>query len=116
MADIPVFRTEEEGTPQYQPASAGGDTFENDGQTYLELIGPLTEWSISVETQRDCQYGNHPNAVKTSPAGENYLRTNRYSPFRFNDKSGRAHVTYPDGAVGIQIRAIRHHEELKDEG
>jgi hypothetical protein len=118
MAELVVQEPGEGGQPEFRAASEGGDTFENRGDVYLEATGPLAEWKIVVHNGRECSFHDHPPFEIVSPAGEDYVRSERFSTFRFNDPGagGRVRVTYEPSAVGIQIAAIRMGTIFKGNG
>lgn len=114
MADLPINDTRDGGSPVIQSASAGGDSFRNDGQTIIKATGPSTGFTLIFGNGRQCEFGDHQDYRIEVPAGATSVETPRFDPYRFNDKSGRVGITYEPSAVGITIGAFRYHEHLKD--
>lgn len=115
MADIPVQDTQDGGTPTFQPASAEGDSFVNDGQVVIVAGGPSAEFALVFANGRECEFGEHPALQQVCELGNTSITTPRFDTYRFNDRSGRVQLTYSPNAVGIQVAALRYHLHLKDE-
>jgi hypothetical protein len=111
MADLPI---QEDQTPEYQPADPLGDTFANDGSVILSLVGPATGWTVTFATQRDCEFGPHPDFDLEVPVGSTIVTTDKWDPYRFNDGNGRVHASY-SSAVGVQVAALRLPVRLEDD-
>ncbi len=104
MANIPI---QEAGELTFQPADADGDSFVNDGNTQLQVVGPNTGFSVLFANGRDCNFGVHPAFDLAVAPGITQAISDRLAPFRFNDSGNRVNVTYSPSAVGIQVAAIR---------
>ena len=61
MANIPV---QEAGVLTFQPAEAGGDSFENDGNTQLQVIAPGTGTTVKFANGRACSFGEEPEVIQ----------------------------------------------------
>ena len=104
MADIPIQTS---GEITFQAAAAGGDSFVNDGKTLIFVIGPSAAFSLSFANGRDCNFGPHTPHVLTIADGATSGISDRFSASRFNDADSRIAITYPLGAVGVQVAAVR---------
>lgn len=104
MADLPI--NESGADPVFTAADPLGDTFKNDGETLLLVVGPVDGYTVNVVTSRDCEYGPHPDLVLTSEIGSTGMTSEHFSTRRFNDKTGRVNITYDD-PVGISVAALR---------
>ena len=111
MADLPI---QEDQTPSYQAADPLGDTFANDGSVVVSLIGPATGWSVTFATQRDCEFGPHPDYVLDVPVGSTIVTTEHWDAYRFNDPNGRVSMQY-SSAIGVQVAALRLPVRLEDD-
>lgn len=111
MAELDI---QGEGEITFQPAEAGGDSFENDGNTQLIAIGPPTGFSVVFANGRDCEFGEHDPLTVTIDPGDVQLVSDRLSPSRFNDSASLVNFTYLPSAVGIQVAAVRSVVVLKD--
>ncbi len=110
MAEVPV---QPGGTISFQAASPGGDTYVNDGATVYYAVGPASGWTITFGSQRDCEFGPHPDYSIEVPVGVTSV-AERVDPFRFNDAGGRVVVTY-SSAVGVVVAAVAQPIRLKDD-
>lgn len=108
MAAITVTEIPKTGVapPSLSAANAGGDTFVNDGKTFLHVAngsgGALT---VTVDAQRLCDQGFDHDAIVSVPAG-----TERYiGPFPkniFNTTGGVCDVSY-SGVTSLTIGALK---------
>lgn len=98
-------------TPTYNAAAAGGDTFVNDGRTYLHLKNgsgaAITVTIAAVPSFADNALGDVtlPNSAITVPAGGEKL-VGILPPSRFNDVNGRANLSY-SGVTSLGVAVIR---------
>jgi len=80
--------------PVLVSAAVGGDSFANNGFTYLHVnnasAAPTT---VTVHGQGNCNYGVEHNAVVTVPLAEERL-IGPFPPRRFNDTTSQVQVTY----------------------
>ena len=104
MAVLPI---QEAGELTFQAADPLGDTFENDGNTQLQVVGPPTGFTVSFANGRDCNFGVHHPFDLDVASGFTQAISERFSPFRFNNTGGSIEVSYSPSAVGIQVAAIR---------
>ena len=111
MAELPI---QGEGEITFQPAEAGGDSFENDGNTQLIAIGPPTGFSVVFEGARKCNFKLTHDLTVTIAPGDVQLVSDRLSPRRFNDSASLVNFTYLPSAVGIQVAAVRSVVVLTD--
>ena len=94
----------------YTPAAAAGDEFDNaDGVTELEIWN-RAGISLRVEfvEQRNCSFGEkgvHVGRIETIPPGSK-LRVRHFHIWRYNNKSKRVEIIYPDGATGLELAAL----------
>lgn len=104
MAELTVYaRT---ASPTLVDASAGGDTFRNDGHTELLIVnaGP-SEVDVTIVAASRCSHGFLDDEVITVPAGQ-FWRPGPFSSSRFNDPTQMVSITYEDETV-ITIAAQR---------
>ncbi len=85
-------------------ANAGGDTFTNDGKTFLSVAnasgGPLT---VTVDATKNCDQGfDHNVAVAVPDAATDYL----IGPFPKAIFGGTANISYSGGVTSLTIQAI----------
>ncbi len=102
MADIPV--QSQSGSPSFQAAAAGGDSFENNGSVFIRTTGPGGGYTLRFLNARDCDFGDHGDLDEVVPDA-NPNDTGKFSTFRFN-VNGRVTVTYLPDETGIQIQAL----------
>lgn len=114
MADIPIQESDDDALVTFQPASAAGDSFENDGNVQIWASGPPTGFSLVFSNARDCNYKGHADFSKTAEAGNTQMVTGRFSPFRFSQSNGTVSISYLPSAVGIQVAALRSVVQLTD--
>lgn len=82
--------------PTFAAAAAGGDTFVNDGRTFLWVKNAdVDAMNVTINSLDNCDQGfDHDPAVEVTNAEERLI-----GPFptgRFNDSSGQVSVTYDD--------------------
>lgn len=91
--------------PAFVAASAGGDSFVNDGKTVLHVKnGGASEITVTINSQQPCNYGFDHDVVVAVPAGGERI----IGPFRqdrFNDANGQVAVTY-SAVTSVTVAAI----------
>lgn len=107
MADLAIQQTALAGlTPTFSAASAGGDTFSNDGKTVLRVKNDgAASVDVTFTAQRKCNQGFLHDEVGTVAAGAEET----FGPFewsRFNDDTQKVHVSYSD-ATSVTLAAVR---------
>lgn len=94
--------------PSYAAASAGGDSFDNDGRTVLHVKNTnASSRTVTVASQKPAVPGLAPsnNAVSVpATTGERFIGP--FDPTVWNDSNGDVQVTYSADA-GVTIAAIR---------
>lgn len=107
MAAIPIEAVSLTGSaPNMQAASAGGDTFANDGNTLLRVTnGGTGAITVTVTAVQPCNQGVLHNAVANVAAGAT-ADIGPFAPPRFNDSTGSAAVTY-SGVTTVTVGAVR---------
>lgn len=95
MALLTVTRPSSAGTTTNpQAASAGGDTFPNDGFTFLRIKnGGASPITVTVNSVTQCSQGFTHNLTATVAAGAEEL-IGTFLPSRFNDTNGQVSVSY----------------------
>lgn len=87
-------------------ASAGGDSFANDGRVILRVQnGGASSITVTATATGQCNQGALHNATGSVSAGA----TNDFGPFpasQFNDGSGNVNVTY-SAVTSVTVAAIR---------
>lgn len=93
-------------TPTYVAASAGGDSFVNDGRTVLHVKnGDTVAHTVTIVSAKTCNQGFQHNIQVTVGAGSDKM----IGPFptdRFNNDSGQVSVTY-DGVTSVTVAALQ---------
>lgn len=108
MAQLTVQKVTAEGSkPVFSPASFSGDTFENQGDTYIHVkndyIGSTT---VTITAQRECNHGELHNVQVVIPSGEErYFGV--FATDRFNDENGNVHVKC-DPIPSVTVAAIKY--------
>lgn len=92
--------------PSATAAAALGDTFVNDGRTFLKVInGAGAPINVTIDSVINCDQGEDHNVVVAVANG-----TTRYigpfPPDRFNNASGAVSVTY-SAVTSITVGAFR---------
>lgn len=107
MAQLTVQAASVNGlTPTYVAASAGGDTFSNQGTAYLFVKnGGATSINVVLDSQAKCNHGFDHDLTIAVPAGEEKL-IGPIDPSRFNDPTGLVHATYSD-VTSVTVAVVR---------
>jgi len=98
-------------TPTFNAANGGGDTFPNDGKTYVHVKngsgGSLTITFDAVSGFNDAAYGpiTFTDTAVAIPAGEERI-VGPFPPARFNNTSGRVAMTY-SGVTSLTVGVFR---------
>jgi len=91
--------------PATVSAAGGGDTFVNNGKTFLKIVnGSGSPITVTVNSLVNCNQGFDHNVAVAVGAGE----TQYIGPFsvdRFNSAAGIASVTY-SGVSSLTVAAI----------
>lgn len=112
MAQLTVQNIEKTGlAAAYGAAASGGDTFENDGNTFLHVKNGATDVTVTVTAQNTTTtkpgYGTITltNAVYTvSATSEGFIGP--FEPSIFNSSNGQASISYDDNS-NVTIAAIK---------
>lgn len=92
--------------PTFGAASAGGDSFANDGDTMLHVKnGGAGVVVVTVDSATLCSYGFDHNITVSVPAGGERM-IGRFLKARFDDADGRVNVSY-DGVTSVTVAAIK---------
>jgi len=106
MAALAVLRLDPDSPADveaaFAPASAGGDTFANDGRTYIYVANdgasPIT---VTIDSPRACSYGFSHDVSFSAPAGER-RQAGPFNPSRFG---AVVSVAY-SGVTDVTIAAV----------
>ena len=92
----------------FQPASAGGDEFPNDGDTEVIVFNRgLADVDVTFATQRPCNHGFVDDKVETAGSAE-YTPMGPFEASRFNTSTGRVQFTYADATnLLVGVRKLR---------
>lgn len=104
MAELTVQVIAQAGlNPSYGAAAAGGDTFENDGKTYLHVKnGGAGSITVTVDADKNCDQGFDHNASVAVPAGGERI----IGPFPLHQYPAKPSVTY-SGVTSVTVAAVR---------
>lgn len=107
MAELAVQQITRSGlNPAFTAAAGGGDTFDNDGATYLHVKnGGAGAITVTINSQKPCDQGfDHDITVNVPAGGERII-----GPFprdRFNNDSGEVAVSY-SGVTSVTVAAVK---------
>lgn len=106
MGNLIINRITQNGVnPTFVPASVGGDTFVNDGKTFLHVKnGGAAAITVTMNSQKLCNYGfdhDHPISV---PAGSE-LMIGPFDRLRFNNNTNSISITY-SAVTTVTVAAI----------
>lgn len=94
------------GTPSMVAASAGGDSFSNDGHTMFKVTnGGASSVTVTVASPQDCNYGYNHDVVVNVAAGAT-VDVGPFPPARFNDNKGNVNVTYSE-VTSVTVSPVR---------
>ena len=92
-------------TPTYASAAGGGDTFVNNGRTFLHILnGSGSPITATVDSLVACNQGTDHDVAITIPAGSEEM-CGPFPAARFNSATGSVSVTYSD-VTSLTIAAI----------
>lgn len=106
MAALPVpAKTTTSGVSvTYQAADVAGDTFDNDGRTYVRAknssAGALT---VTADRLTPCNLGYNHDAVLNVPAGGEA----EFGPFPRDAFGSPVSLSYDAGVAGLEIALVR---------
>jgi len=104
---IQEFDKDSSLTPSFAAATAGGDTFLNDGRTFLYIKnGSGGDLDVTVDSLVNCNQGSDHNIVTTVPAGSEEMVGPFTPASRFNGDNNYASITY-SGVTSLTIAAIK---------
>jgi len=94
----------------YTPANAAGDEFDNANRATELEIWNRAGISLRVEfiEQRNCTFGEkgvHSARIITMTPGTK-TRVRHFEIWRYNNRSNRVEMIYPDGATGLELAAL----------
>lgn len=91
--------------PVFVAAAAGGDTFANNGRTYIHVKNAsASAVTVTIDSIAPCNQGfDHNLTVSVPAAGERIIGT--FDPARFNNDSSITTVTY-SAATSVTVAAI----------
>jgi len=99
MADFPIQSGSPGGAPAFSAVSDDGDTYPNDGQTFM-LIGGAAGKTLTVSSP----HGGHED-YSIDLLGSSVMMP-RFDPTWWNDRTGRVAFSFDD-IVGVQVAVIR---------
>lgn len=107
MAELTTQKISQTGLdPVFSTADLLGDTFANDGKTFLHVKnGGTSSITVTIDSVEQCNYGFDHNLFFTVPAGDEKI-VGSFQVKRFNNESGKVSVTYSD-TTSVTIAAIR---------
>jgi hypothetical protein len=90
-------------------AASGGDTFANDGRTYLRVTNAhgSAARTITVDAPGTCNFGVTAHAGHDSVSSVAALTTEEIGPFPVDQFSTTCSVTYSDSAANVTVAVIR---------
>lgn len=107
MAALTVQRITTAGvSPTLGAVAAGGDTFANDGRTFLWVqnagSGSVT---VTISSQTACTLGSTHDKTAVVANGEVPVLIGPFPPDRFNNSAGSVEVAYTDD-TSVTIAAV----------
>lgn len=107
MAVLTVQEIDRSGLqPSFVAAAGGGDSFPNDGRTYLETIngsGGAVTVTAAIQKQTDAVT---PAGKATSVAAGQREKFGPFPPEVYNDANGRVQITY-SGVTSVTVGVFR---------
>lgn len=106
MADIAAQKISLAGlAPAFSNASAGGDTFLNDGKMTAHIKnGGASPITVTVVAKNKCSHGFLHDAQVTVAAGETKI-VGPFPPDRFNDENGKVTLNY-SAITSVQVAIV----------
>lgn len=108
MAQLTVQKISLTGiTPVYNAAAAGGDTFLNNGRTFLHVKNASASVvTVTIDSKKLSNYGTDVDIVISVPAGgEKTMGT--FDPIRFDSDLGIANISY-SSATSVTLSLISY--------
>lgn len=108
MADLSVQKIDASGIiPTFVAAGASGDTFANDGRTFLHVKnGGASSITVTIDSKKPCDQGFDHDLTITIPAGGERL-IGPFSPDRFNDAvTKKTSVSY-SSVTSVTVAALK---------
>lgn len=92
-------------TPSYVAASAGGDSFTNNGRTMLHIKnGGTSSITVTIVSARTCNFGfQHDLTVTINASSEKMIGP--FAPERFNNDSAMMQVNY-SAVTSVTVAAL----------
>jgi hypothetical protein len=92
--------------PTFVAAAGGGDTFVNDGETYLEVKNAGGSGiTVTVSAQSACNQGTLHDSVTTVPATTGDRVIGPFNTTRFNNSAGSCSITY-SGVTSVTVAVV----------
>ena len=93
-------------TPSMVAASAGGDSFNNDGNTMFKVTnGSTSAVTVTIDSPLPCNFGYNHNVIVNVAAGAT-VDLGPFAPSRCNDQTGNVNVAY-SLATSVTVAAVR---------
>ena len=107
MAELSVQKITSDGiTPTYSACDAAGDTFVNDGDTFIYVKnGDTVDHIVTVTAERKCNFGFLHDLSVTIPAGGEKI-IGPFLPDRFNTEAEKAVLSY-DAVTSMTIAVLK---------
>lgn len=105
--DEPTAEFDIEAQAEFVSASAGGDTFQNDGRTGLYVNNSSgSPRTVTISGARNCNHGfEHDAAIVVADGFAGFVRHD-FPTNRFSDANGVVSITYSSEA-GLEVAAVR---------
>lgn len=107
MADLAVQKVSKKGvSPVFAPAGAAGDTFSNDGKTFLIVknANATLDGTATINSLTKCNQGfDHDVIVSVPASGEKWIGP--FEPSRFNNSAGKVSATY-ESETDLTVAAV----------
>lgn len=106
MADLTIQKINQTGiAPSFVAASSVGDTFANDGKTFLHVKnGGASPITVTIDSVAPCNYGFDHDVQVTVGAGAEQI-IGPFETYRFNT-DGKVSVSY-SGVTSVTVAAFR---------
>jgi hypothetical protein len=93
--------------PSFAAAAAGGDSFLNDGKTFLEVKNASgSSITVTITAQNPCNQGQLHNLAVSVPATTGDRMIGLLLPSIFNDANGLVQVTY-SAVTSLTVAAFK---------
>lgn len=108
MAAYTVYPIDLTGDSKAYVTPASGDTFANDGRTFLHVKNANASPSVvTINSIRPCDQGVDHDIAVTVAATTGDEMIGPFPPSRFNDSSGNVTVTTYSVTATVSVAAIR---------